>query len=579
MKSPKWTRIPLPNPETVKQLSESININSILASILVQRGIADFDSARAFFSPQLDELHNPFLMKDMDKAVERLIGAVSNNEKILVYGDYDVDGTTAVSMLYSFLKSFYPHVDYYIPDRYTEGYGVSFRGVEYAADNDFKLIVSLDCGIKSVDKVQRATELGVDFIICDHHLPGNELPPALAVLDPKRPDCPYPFKELCGCGVGFKLIQAFCQHQGWPDENYLHYLDLVAISIAADIVPVTGENRTLSHFGIIQLNPRVKRPGIKALLEKANVKRPLTITDLVFVIAPRINAAGRITSGREAVQLLIEHDHFSAAEISIKIDQNNSFRKDLDKSITLEALEQIESVQGYANAKTTVVYHESWHKGVVGIVASRLTETYYRPTIVLTKSGDKLAGSARSVSGFDVYQAIEACSGHLEQFGGHKYAAGLTLSENQLEAFRQAFEKTVANSISESLLTPEIEYDAELDFAQITPKFISILNRMAPFGPENMQPVFYTENVQDAGWAKIVGENHLKCLLFDDKNPGLRIDAIGFKLGDRLPLLKSKKPFKILYCIEQNSWNDQISTQLVIKDIKPLEGNTVCELC
>ncbi len=570
MRSPRWRCVPKPEPEIISELSRSINVNTTLATILVQRGIGDFETAREFFSPTLDQLHDPFLMKDMDKAVERLIHAVNTNQKILVYGDYDVDGTTAVSMMYSFLYSFYPHVEYYIPDRYGEGYGVSFQGVEYAKNNDFKLIISLDCGIKSLDKIARANELEVDFIVCDHHLPGDQIPDAVAVLDPKREDCNYPFKELCGCGVGFKLIQAFCEHQGWPAEKYLTYLDLAAISIAADIVPVSGENRVLSYFGIEQLNTKPKRPGIKALLEKANLKRPLTVTDLVFVIAPRINAAGRISSGKEAVSLLIEDDFQRSMAISIKIDENNSFRKDLDKSITLEALEQIGGSAELVEAKTTVVYDESWHKGVVGIVASRLTETYYRPTIVLTKSGDKLAGSARSVVGFDVYQAIEACSEYLEQFGGHKYAAGLTLSADQLDPFKQAFEKTVSNSITEELLTPEIVYDTELDFEQITPKFIQVLNRMSPFGPDNMQPVFYTENVRDAGWAKIVGENHLKCLLFDGKDPNIRIDAIGFKLADKLPILKSGLPFKVVYCIEQNEWNGNISNQLVIKDIKPM---------
>ncbi len=568
MKSLRWSFLPTPDPKIVTSLSQAINVNPTLASILAQRGITDFDTARTFFAPDLTTLHDPYLMKDMDKAVERVIDAINRQEKILVYGDYDVDGTTAVALMFSFLKNIYPHVEYYIPDRYGEGYGISFQGVEYAADNDFKLIIALDCGIKANDKVARANELGVDFIICDHHLPGKEIPAAVAVLDPKRNDCNYPYKELCGCGVGFKLIQAICQQQGWPDEQFLPYLDLVAISIAADIVPVTGENRVLSHFGLWQLNNQPKRAGIKALLEKANLKRALTVTDLVFVIAPRINAAGRITSGKQAVSLLIENNAAQALEISGKIDQNNSERKDLDKSITAEALELISSSEEMVNRKTTVVYQEHWHKGVVGIVASRLTETYYRPTIVLTKSGDRVAGSARSVVGFDVYQAIEACSEHLEQFGGHKYAAGLTMHHHQLPSFVQAFEEMVASTIPDELLIPEITVDAALDFNQITPGFVSVLNRMAPFGPDNMQPVFYTENVVDAGYVKLVGENHLKCLLYQTDNPEIRIDAIGFKLGHYLPLLQSKKPFKLVYCIEQNVWNDKISNQLVIKDIQ-----------
>lgn len=571
MKAHRWSILPSPESQQVKDLAEAININETLASILLQRGITSFEDAREFFVPNLEKLLDPFLMKDMAVAVERLLDAINKNQKILVYGDYDVDGTTAVALVFSFINDFYPNVDYYIPDRYSEGYGISFQGVEFAAANDFKLIIALDCGIKSIDKVDRANELGVDFIICDHHIPGSSLPKAVAVLDPKRSDCNYPFKELCGCGVGFKLVQAFCQSQGWPEEKALQYLDLVSISIAADIVPVTGENRILSHFGLQWINQRPKRPGIKALLDTAALKREVAVGDLVFVIAPRINAAGRITSGREAVGLLIETNEKEAKVLSQKIDQNNSLRKDLDKSITAEALEMIGASPEWKEAKSTVVYSDTWHKGVVGIVASRLTESYYRPTIVLTKSGNMLAGSARSVVGYDVYEAIEACSEHLEQFGGHKYAAGLTLHPEQLTPFRDAFEKIVSASITEELLQPVVRIDSYLDFAQLNMKFFAILNRMAPFGPDNMQPIFYTQAVLDAGYAKIVGENHLKCLLFHAENPTLRFDAIGFRLGHKLPILTSKKPFQIAYCLEQNVWNDQISLQLVIKDIKPME--------
>lgn len=570
MKANRWTVCPEPSSDLVSKLAGDININRTLASILVQRGISSFEEARSFFVPNMEALHDPFLMKDMREAVERLTDAVNRNEKILVFGDYDVDGTTAVALMYSFLKEFYPNVDYYIPDRYNEGYGVSFLGIDFAAEQGFSLIITLDCGIKSIDKVDYANSKGIDMIICDHHLPGAELPKAIAVLDPKRPDCNYPFKELCGCGVGFKLALAFCISQGWSEEKAYTYLDLVAISIAADIVPVNGENRILSFYGIEQLNKKTRRPGIKALLEKANLKRELSVTDLVFTIAPRINAAGRITSGREAVSLLIEGNEKEAREICHKIDENNSLRKDLDKSITAEALEMIGLNEEWLNARSTVVYSESWHKGVVGIVASRLTENYYRPTIVLTKSGDKVAGSARSVVGYDVYQAIEACSSHLEQFGGHKYAAGLTLLPENVEPFRKAFEDVVSATISEEQLQPEILIDAKLDFAQINLKFFNILNRFSPFGPENMQPIFCTEGVLDAGYAKIVGENHLKCLLYQTSDPENRIDAIGFKLGKHLPLLKSKRPFKIAYCIEQNIWNDQVALQLVIKDIQEI---------
>ncbi len=572
MKAHRWSITPFPPTDKVTGLSQAINVNETLSAILLQRGIDNFDSAREFFVPDLQKLHDPFLMKDMDRAVERLTDAINRGEKILVYGDYDVDGTTAVALMYSFIKDFYPNVDYYIPDRYSEGYGISTQGVMFAADNGFSLIIALDCGIKSIDKVDLATELGVDFIICDHHLPGSKIPTAVAVLDPKRIDCNYPFKELCGCGVGFKLAQAFCLSQGWPEEKALQYLDLVAISIAADIVSVTGENRILSHFGLNYLNQKTKRPGIKALLEKAGVKRELSVMDLVFVIAPRINAAGRITSGREAVSLLIEATEVTAREISQKIDNNNTLRKDLDKTITAEALEMIGSMPEWLEAKSTVVYHENWNKGVVGIVASRLTESYYRPTIVLTKSGDKVAGSARSVIGYDVYQAIEACSELLEQFGGHKYAAGLTMMPENIDPFRQAFEKYVSANITEDQLQPEIKIDVPLDLSQINTKFFTILNRMAPFGPDNMQPIFYTDQVLDAGYAKIVGENHLKCLLFHKDDPNIRFDAIGFKMSHFLPLLKSGKPFNIAYCIEQNVWNDVVSLQLVLKDIKPVES-------
>ncbi|MES2627747.1 MAG: single-stranded-DNA-specific exonuclease RecJ [Bacteroidota bacterium] len=572
MKAQRWTLLPYPDTEQVNVLANAINVRPAIAAILLQRGITDFEQARTFFVPLLEGLHDPFLMKDMKEAVERLTNAVNRNEKILVYGDYDVDGTTAVALMYSFISSFYPNVDYYIPDRYKEGYGISSQGVHYAHEQGFSLIIALDCGIKSIDKVGLAHTFGIDFIICDHHLPGETIPDAVAVLDPKRNDCGYPFKELCGCGVGFKLVQAFCESQGWSAQQALQYLDLVAISIAADIVPVNGENRILSHHGLFALNHSPRRPGLKALLEHAAIKRELSVGDLVFTIAPRINAAGRITSGREAVSLLVATDAADAREISRRIDDNNSIRKDLDKSITSEALDMIAGSVSWQQAKTTVVYHEDWNKGVVGIVASRLTETYYRPTIVLTRSGDKVAGSARSVRGYDVYRAIEACSVHLEQFGGHKYAAGLTLLPENIDLFREAFELEVCASITEELLQPEIIIDAALDFDQISMKFSTVLNRMSPFGPENMQPVFRADNVRDAGFAKRVGENHLKCLLYQENDPAVRFDAIGFKLDRFLPLLKSGKPFSIAYSIEQNVWNEQVALQLVIKDIKEVKN-------
>ena len=553
--------------ETVKQLAQELGIDIILAHLLVQREIKTFAEAKHFFRPSLQNLHDPFLMKDMEKAIIRIKEAISKQEKILIYGDYDVDGTTAVSLVYTFLKSHYDKIDYYIPDRYSEGYGISFAGIDFAKANHFSLIIALDCGIKSIDKIDYANEQGVDFIICDHHRPGDALPNAVAVLDPKRNDCHYPFDELSGCGIGFKLVQAFAQKNDIPFNELEEYLDLVAVSIAADLVPITGENRILSYFGLQRLNTK-PRQGIKAILELNNIKRELNISDIVFIIGPRINAAGRIESGRSAVELLISDNKESATNSGKSINITNSERKNIDTTITQQALSMIEENADLISKKTTVLFNAEWHKGVVGIVASRLIEKHYRPTIVLTESNGKATGSARSVKGFDIYNAIEACSDLLEQFGGHKYAAGLTLKTNNLDAFIKKFEEVVASTIDERLLTPEIEIDAVIHFQDINMKFCRILKQFAPFGPGNMTPVFMTENLTDKGYARIVGTNHLKMDLMNPEYPDIIIPAIGFNQGEHFETVYKKNPFSVCYSIEENEWNGTISLQLNVKDIK-----------
>ncbi len=561
----RWTLKPKPDSEKVKALSQALGVDGIIASLLVQRGVETFEEARKFFRPSLKDLHDPFLMKDMDQAVNRIERAIAAGENILVYGDYDVDGTTSVALLSSYLKSYYPNISTYIPDRYDEGYGVSYKGIDFAADNDFSLIIALDCGIKAIDKVAYASEKNIDFIICDHHRPGKEIPKAIAVLDPKREDCSYPYKELCGCGVGFKLIQALGARRGQGVGDLLLYLDLVATAIAADIVPVTGENRILAHYGlkVINSNPR---PGIKAVLKQVK-KEKLTITDVVFIIAPRINAAGRMKHGNHAVALLTEADLERAQHFAAEIETFNTERRDTDKQITEEALQQILDKKE-EKRMTTVVYHESWHKGVIGIVASRLTETYYRPTLVFTKSGEKLAASARSVTGFDVYNALESCAEYIEQFGGHMYAAGLTLFEKDFENFKNAFERVVSQTIDPHLLTPEIKVDAEIDLQDITPKFYRILKQFAPFGPGNMTPVFLTQNLKDTGWGKCVGEDktHLRVVVQQGNSP--QFTGIGFGMADKHDIACTGKPFKAVYCIDENEWQGNVSLQLRLKDIR-----------
>ncbi|MGB5820244.1 MAG: single-stranded-DNA-specific exonuclease RecJ [Saonia sp.] len=561
----RWTLKPKPEQQEIEALAKALNVEALVAQLLLQRGITSYGEAKKFFRPQLTDLHDPFLMKDMDIAVDRIENAMAADENILVYGDYDVDGTTAVALVSSYLMESYPNVATYIPDRYGEGYGVSYKGIDFAEDNGFSLIIALDCGVKAIDKVAYAKEKGIDFIICDHHRPGNNLPEAIAVLDPKREDCTYPYDELCGCGVGFKLIQALGSKKGEGIEDLVRYLDLVATAIGADIVPITGENRVLAYHGlrVINSNPRI---GFKAIINQIN-KRELTITDVVFIIAPRINAAGRMKHGQHAVNLLIETNLEQAELFAKEIAQFNLDRRNLDQEITQEALAQIQENKEEAQF-TSVVYKDSWHKGVIGIVASRLTETYYRPTLVFTKSGDRLAASARSVKGFDVYNALEGCADCIEQFGGHKYAAGLTLMEAQYETFKKQFEKVVSETIDPHLLTPEIIVDTPIELPQITPKFIRIIKQFAPFGPGNMTPVFMAENLKDSGYAKGVGDNekHLKCSVV--QNGTGPIGGIGFNLGDKLGMVSNKKMFAAVFSVEENEWQGNVSLQLKLRDLR-----------
>jgi single-stranded-DNA-specific exonuclease len=561
----RWTLKPSVDEHKVQHLVDALAVDRSIAHLLVQRGIETFEEAKAFFRPKMEDLHNPFLMKDMDKAVERIERALATNERILVYGDYDVDGTTSVALMATYLETKTDQIATYIPDRFEEGYGVSYKGIDYAIDNDFTLIVALDCGVKAVDKVQYAKDKGVDFIICDHHRPGDKLPQAVAVLDPKRADCTYPFKELCGCGVGFKLIHALGHNQGESLKDFLPYLDLVATAIGADIVPVVGENRILAYHGVRVMNAS-PRPGFQALIK--NIKKTtLTIADVVFVIAPRINAAGRMKHGNYAVSLLKESNITQAELVAQEIESFNTTRRALDQNITKEALAQIEELNE-TECSSTVVYDSSWNKGVIGIVASRLIETYYRPTLVFTKSGDLLTASARSVRGFDVYEALQNCSKYIEQFGGHKYAAGLSIKEENYKAFKQAFENEVDKTLAVHLRTPELLIDAEIQLSAVTPKFYRILKQFAPFGPQNMAPVFMTSDVVDTGYAKCVGEEdkHLKISLA--QHNGEPINGIGFGLGDKLPYVANKSTFSIAYAIDENQWNGRISLQLKLKDIK-----------
>ncbi|MCF8364265.1 MAG: single-stranded-DNA-specific exonuclease RecJ [Bacteroidales bacterium] len=579
----RWVLNERADTEVVMKLSRALNISTLLTNLLVQRGVQSFDDARTFFRPKLIQLHDPFLMKDMDKAIYRIERALRNREKILVWGDYDVDGTTAVALVYTFLKSIYKDVGFYIPDRYTEGYGVSKAGVDFARENHFSLIIALDCGIKAVENITYAYDKGIDFIIVDHHRPGDELPPAFAILDPKRNDCNYPYKELSGCGLGFKLVQAFSKKNHMPFKRLEKFLDLVVVSIASDIVPITGENRILAYYGLKLINSN-PRPGFTAILHYSNIKkksefhfveeeyafnRKLTISDLVFLIGPRINAAGRMESGKNSVELLISKNIESAIEKAEQINQFNTERRNLDMQVTRDALELLANDPAHQSKKSTIVYHPDWHKGVLGIVASRLTETYYRPTIILTKSNGLITGSARSVKNFDVYNAIDQCFDLLEHFGGHKYAAGMSIRPENFPAFKEKFESIVASTIDEEMLTPEIAIDAKIKLNNISTKFYKVLKQFAPFGPENMSPIFLTENVVDTGYASIVGKNHLKLSVVHPDISGFPVSGIAFQQGDKLPVVQSGRPFSICYHIEENEWNGNISLQLNIKDIKP----------
>ncbi|MGN7205810.1 single-stranded-DNA-specific exonuclease RecJ [Pedobacter sp. SAFR-022] len=560
----RWVQAVAGDKETRDLLAQQLNIDPSLAGVLVQRGIKTFDEARYFFRPSLKDLHDPFLMKDMDKAMERIDLALASQERILIYGDYDVDGTTAVTLAYSFFKQFTTEIEYYIPDRHKEGYGISKQGIDYAAELQFTLIIALDCGIKSVEMIDYANTLGVDFIICDHHLPGPTLPSAVAVLDPKRADCNYPFKELAGCGIGFKLAQAYCMTRGLGAECYQKYMDLVMVSIAADIVPVVDENRILAYHGLIQLNNN-PCTGLKALMETTGRKKSFTLTDVVFTLAPRINAAGRMDHAREAVKMMVCEEKESADVQSLLINLQNTERKTSDQNITAEALELIGTCEILMNKKTTVVYNEAWNKGVIGIVASRLTETYFRPTIVLTHSNGYLTGSARSVPGFDLYEALLSCSDLLVQFGGHKFAAGLSMLPENLDKFSERFEQTVAATITEEMLCPEIGIDTEIHLNQITAKFQRIIAQMAPFGPGNMAPVFVSHGLELVGRVFIVGDNHIKLSVKQQNSP--IFDCIGFGLAEYEHILMQGKPFSMCYTIEENIWKDQHRIQLNIKGI------------
>ncbi len=553
----------------VLQLAAALDVSASLANLMVQRSITSAEEAEAFFSPRLDYLHDPFLMKDMNIAVDRISTAVKKNERILVYGDYDVDGTTAVALMYSFLRDQYSNVDYYIPDRYKEGYGVSFLGLDYAAQTNCKLVITLDCGIKAVEKVKYARNKGLDVIICDHHYPGDEIPRALAVLDPKQPSCSYPYKELSGCGVGFKLIHAYSRVHGIPFKAIYHYLDLVAVSIASDIVPITGENRVLAYFGLKQLNES-PRTGLREIIRESEVTRSLSVEDVVFKIGPRINAAGRMETGSKAVELLISNDTRLASGISKEINNFNIERRSVDRIITTEAMRMISEDQQNMNSRTTVLYNPHWKKGVIGIVASRLIETYYRPTVILTESNGFATGSARSVQGYDLYQAIEACSDLLESFGGHMFAAGLTLKKENIKPFMERFENHVYKTITEEQLIPRVFIDTELLFSEINADFFKTISLFQPFGPENMSPVFVSRNVFDTGLGRMVGSSgeHLKLDLCQESTGQKSFPAIAFSQANHFEYIRGGNPFDICYSLEMNEFRGNRNLQLNIRDIK-----------
>ena len=564
----RWNILTADN-DKIESLHQALTINRKLCKILVQRGIDTFDKAKAFFRPQLSDLHDPFLMKDMDKAVDRILSAIDKKEKILVFGDYDADGTTSVACMYRFLGSIYEksNIEFYVPHRYTEGYGVSKKGIDFAKGNNFNLIISLDCGIKSVELVTYAANLCLDFIICDHHLPDSILPPAIAILNPKQPGCNYPYKELCGCGVGFKLITALSKRLGINEENYFSFLDLVATAIAADIVPITGENRVMAYYGLQKINTSPS-PGIKALMQLSAVKTQFSINNLVFIIAPRVNAAGRMDDARKAVMMFVEDDPKRALEYAEMLQSDNVDRKEADSSITEEAFAIIDGDDVLINRKSTVVFKNHWHKGVVGIVASRLIEKYYRPTVVLTQSGDVVAGSARSISGFNLYEAIHACRDHLIGYGGHFAAAGLTMLPGEVDAFSNKFEETVLSTIEPHLLIPEIIIDAEILFKELRMSFYNIIKQMEPFGPENLRPVFIAKNIVDTGYSKVVKDQHIKFVV---KQDNFIFTGIGFNMADKFYLMQMKKPLDMVFTVDENEWNGEKTLQLKVIDIRLCE--------
>lgn len=569
----KWVLREPSDPEKVDRLATEVGIDKVLADLLIKRGVETFAQARSFFRPSLDNLHDPFLMKDMDVAVERLHRAVVSGESILVYGDYDVDGTTAVALLYSFVRRFTDKVDFYIPDRYDEGYGVSFKGIDYAVESGAGLIVTLDCGIKAIDKVEYAASKGIDMIICDHHLPEDSLPAAVAVLDPKREDCHYPFDDLSGCGVGFKLVQAYSARYGVPFETLVPLLDLLVVSIASDLVTMVGENRILAHFGLKQLNEN-PCTGLQAMINLSSLEPGhVSIDDIVFKIGPRINAAGRMETGRLAVELLTSRSLSEAMQIGEKINESNNERKNIDREITQEALDMVQTGNCLCNGSAMIVYNPEWNKGVVGIVASRLVEAYYKPTVVLTKSNGFVSGSARSISGFDLYGAIESCADLLENFGGHVYAAGLTLKEENLPEFARRMDEYISDKIETEMMTPVIEVDSKLNFARITPKFFRILKQFQPFGPGNHNPVFLTENVYDAGTGRKVGAGgvHMKLDLIQEDQPYHQISSIAFNMAEHYDHIKEGNPFDICYSIVENYYRGNSSIQLRIKDLRERE--------
>lgn len=564
----RWQLQPTPSSDKVTRLVNDLGIDELIARLLIYRGIESYEEAKQFFRPSLNDLHDPFLMKDMDLAVARIQRAIEDGEKILIYGDYDVDGTTSVALMVKFFESFYSdYIDYYIPDRYKEGYGISFEGIDYAEERGISLIIALDCGIRANDKVEYATEKGIDFIICDHHLPHGEIPKAIAVLDHKRPDCQYPYKELSGCGIGLKLCQALAETLGFDDSSWSNLLDLVAISSACDIVPLTKENRTLVHLGMEQIN-FTPRKGIENIIDLTGKKGNFSVTDLVFTIGPRINAAGRIEHAKKAVEMLLSPNDDIAKKTTDLLESRNSERKELDKTITQEALEFLEN-NDLQNQKSTVLYSQNWHKGVVGIVASRLMESYYRPTIVLCESNGKAVGSARSVKGYNIHDALQLCEEYLEQYGGHAFAAGMTLEIDKVEEFQKKFEEVVSETIDPELLIPTLEVDEEIDFKDITPKFWRLVKQFAPFGPENMKPVFVTRNVISAKWSKAVGDgSHLKLDVIQKGQPSFNFSGIAFGMGELESRIKNKEVFDLLYTIEENEWQGNVSLQMMVKDIK-----------